>query len=84
MLVPHVNRRNLPMFECGVTSNAQHCAPRIDPIASDQRRLYLKGVPVEHLYLAVQIGEGAVPEIAVLQNRLHAYLPVKDPCDEGA
>src|SRR4029077_14874696 len=31
--------------------------------------LYLKGSPVENHHLAVQIGEGPKPEIAVLPNR---------------
>ena len=42
-------------------------APASDAASNTFPALYLKGSPVEHHHLAVQIGEGAEPEIAVLQ-----------------
>src|ERR1700724_2539792 len=46
--------------------------------------VHLKGAPVDHYHLAVQIGEGAEPEITVFQNRADAHLSVIDSCDQGA
>src|SRR5215469_13410519 len=46
--------------------------------------LDLVDTAVEHHHLAVQIGEGAEPEITVLQDRLDANLLVVDACDQRA
>src|ERR1700722_19873120 len=48
------------------------------------RALHLVDSPVEYNHLAIEIGEGAKAEIAMLQDRLDTDLSVINACDEGA